>query len=138
MAGSPLARGADYFHVRATGAPWYGSRTRWERFWAGRGGEAWEALGPSRRINRGRLPVQLFWYASDVPEELRGTGTVQELQNWEMAARRWKWVLGDGRHYIPPGEEDAVELWREEFSRRAEIARKCGTNDARFWPGAIR
>lgn len=136
MAGSPLARGADYFHVRATGAPWYGSRRRWERFWDGRGREAWEALGPSRRINAGRVPVQLFWYADDVPEELRGEGKVAEFEDWPLFARRWKWLLEAGRHYIPPGEADAAERWREEFVRRADLYREHGP-DPRRWPSGL-
>jgi hypothetical protein len=135
MAGSPLSRGADIFHVRAPGAPWYGGRREWERYWDGRGREAWEALGPTRRINRGLVPSQFFWFDPDVPEALRGKGTVEELQDWELAARRWRWWIDSGR--VPPGEVDAAEQWHEEFCRRAARAREHGT-DPRRWPGALR
>lgn len=90
----------------------------WEEHW---GTEqealrAWEALKGRLLGNPTTRPAPFWAYEPDVPAEVRGSGTVEDLADPDLEVARLRWLLGPGKHHQRPGEAEAlyVEIGRLE------------------------
>lgn len=88
------------------------SRDKWERLFGGEqaGRAAWKALEhhPGFVANMTRRFAPFWAYNPDVPDELRGTGTIADSGDDALDLARCRWLLGDGAAYQRPGEAAAL------------------------------
>lgn len=103
-------RGKRAHEVTSTALTQSLSRVAWENYWGGaeEGRAAWFALKPQLpKINLGRRRAP-FWAYEDVPEDLRGDGSVEAQLDRALELRRCRWLLGDGAAHLQPGEAASV------------------------------
>ena len=82
----------------------------WEEHWGTEeeARRAWEALKGRLVGNPATRPAPFWAYTSDVPAELRGEGSIDDLEDRELEARRLRWLLGPGKAHQRPDEARAL------------------------------
>lgn len=82
----------------------------WEAHWGGEreGREAWAALRARFPRNATTRPAPFWAYTPDVPEELRGDGSIEAETDRALGAKRLRWLLGPGKAHQRPDEAAAL------------------------------
>ena len=113
-------------------------RDEWEERHGGEEGGrvAWERT--PYKTNLGTRPGPFWWYETTVPDALRGTGEVGDLQDWTLQAKRMRWLLGPvGKRHLRGGERPHVRRRLVELERFVKLAERHGSNDPRTWPSGL-
>lgn len=88
------------------------SRDKWERLFGGEqaGRAAWKALEhhPGFVANMTRRLAPFWAYCPDVPDDLRGSGTIEDSGDDALDLARCRWLLEVGAAYQRPGETAAL------------------------------
>ena len=69
---------------------------------------AWEALKGRLEGNPATRPAPFWAFTPGVPAELRGEGTIDDLEDRELEAQRMRWLLGPGKVHQRPREARAL------------------------------
>ena len=106
----------------------------WEEHFGGEeeGRQAWAAL--RRQLEEApTMRSTPFWaYEPDIPAEVRGTGTSEDLSDPDLELARLRWLLGPGKHHQQHGEgealynamgrlEDELDEWRALHARNVPV-----------------
>lgn len=89
--------------------------------------------------NPATRPAPWWGYTPGVPPELRGSGGLEDLEDWTLQAKRLRWLLGPvGKRHLRGGERPHVRRRLAQFERLAQMAEEHESNDPRTWPSALR